>query len=214
MSFPAAHPRAGDEGEVYGYLVRSVAGPILVDTGVGTGDDRIDEMYRPRVIDVRVALASAGITAADLAGVVLSHGHFDHCGQHFLLGDVPVWVQAAEWEAMQQPGHTVAEWATVHPSRLKLVDGDVEIASDVALVATPGHTPGHQSVVVTRYGQRAVIAGQVCHTADEFALMYPAETDMHDESWLEAGRASVRRLHDLSPNFACFSHDDAVWLKQ
>jgi N-acyl homoserine lactone hydrolase len=143
-----------------------------------------------------------------VVAIVNTHLHFDHCGQNDSLPGVPVWVRADEVEAARTEGYTVPEWATIPPERLRLAADGEEIASGVRLVATPGHTPGHQSVVVTdRDGNYHIVAGQCCHSGKEWAAGAPAATDMYDPGLVRAGIDSLERLLELAPVAVFFSHD-------
>ena len=95
LALPDWHPRFG-EGRciVYADVVHHPDGPILFDTGVGTGSELIERLYEPLVWPVAERLAAVGVEAADLVAVVISHLHFDHCGQQLSLG-APVYVQRA-----------------------------------------------------------------------------------------------------------------------
>ena len=151
---------------VHAWLIRHPDGAILVDTGVGVGNEVIDEWYHPHATPLLDALGGAGVAPSDIAAVVVSHLHFDHCGQQGML-TAPVYVQATEFEAAQTPGYTVPEWAAIPHGRLQLVHGDQELADGVRLLSTPGHSPGHQSVVVNAAGERVVIAAQCAFRAAE-----------------------------------------------
>jgi glyoxylase-like metal-dependent hydrolase (beta-lactamase superfamily II) len=90
------------------------------------------------------------------------------------------------------------------------VDGDQEIAEGVQLVATPGHTPGHQSVVVDAGGRRAVLGAQCAFRAREVRIGEPDRANLHDDSWRDAARASLSRLRALGPATVHLSHDPEV----
>ena len=66
---------------VHAWLIRHPDGAILVDTGVGVGNQVIDEWYHPRCTSLLDALAGVGVAPSDISAVVMSHLHFDHCGQ-------------------------------------------------------------------------------------------------------------------------------------
>src|SRR5680860_1182231 len=108
---------------VHAWVVRHPDGALLVDTGIGVDNAVIDEWYRPRITPLGDALGSLELAPSDIAGVVLSHLHFDHCGQQGMLA-APVYVQAAEYEAAQTPRYTVPDWAAIPNDRLRLVGGD------------------------------------------------------------------------------------------
>jgi glyoxylase-like metal-dependent hydrolase (beta-lactamase superfamily II) len=96
-ALPAHHPEHATftPFPVHAWLVRHPDGLILVDTGIGTGHPLIDEWYRPRVTPLADALDGAGADVRDVEAVILSHLHFDHCGQHAAVA-APVHVQATE----------------------------------------------------------------------------------------------------------------------
>src|ERR1700722_7448921 len=161
---PADHTFAPFRG--HALPVRHPDGLFLVDTGIGVGNEAIDEWYHPQTVSLLDALEEAGVASSDIAAVVVSHLHFDHCGQLGVL-TAPVYVQAAEFEAAHTPGYTVPEWATISEHRLRLVHGDHELADGLWLLSTPGHSPGHQSVVVEAARERVVIAAQCAFRAAE-----------------------------------------------
>ena len=191
---------------VHAWVVRHPQGNVLLDTGIGAGHESIDEWYRPEVTSLIDALAAVRLEIADIAVVVLSHLHFDHCGQQGMLG-APVYVQAAEHEAALAPRYTVAEWAAVPRDRLRLVDGEEEILDGVRLLPTPGHTPGHQSVVIEAGDERVVLAAQCAYRASELRSGLPGATNLHDHSWHDAARDSLDRIRSLAPLIAHLSHD-------
>jgi glyoxylase-like metal-dependent hydrolase (beta-lactamase superfamily II) len=123
--------------------------------------------------------------------------------------DAPVYVQADEHEAALAPGYTVDEWAAIPSDRRRLVRGDEEIAQGVRLLATPGHTPGHQSVLVEGGDRRVVLGAQCAFTATELRTGDPAATNAHDPTWLPTARASLARLRALAPCTVHLSHDPA-----
>ena len=213
LALPDWHPRATDGvGLVFGYVVHHRDGAVVVDTGVGRGSALIDELYRPSVHDLVARLAEVGVDERDVAAVVCSHLHFDHCGQNAALR-APVHVQAAERAAAAAPHYTVPEWAALPEERWRVVEGDVDLADGVRLVATPGHTPGHQSVVISGGDEVVVLAGQCAYTAGEFSAGTVAVDDVHDPSWHAPALDSLARLRSLRPTRVVFAHDAAEWTR-
>lgn len=210
---PDWHPRhaADATASMYGYVVRHDDGVILFDTGCGFGSDFIDEVYRPTTVPLVEALNGAGIDERDVVSIVISHLHFDHCGQHDALPTAEVWLQRAEIEAAQAEFYTVPEWAEVADHRLRRIDGDAALADEITILATPGHTPGHQSMLVDTEHGRELIVGQACYTCAEFAGLPPDDRDWHGPEWAETGRETLRRLHGLDPDLAHFGHDATIW---
>lgn len=194
---------------VHAWIVRHPDGVVLVDTGIGSGNAFIDELYRPRVTHLADALGSVGVAPADITAVILSHLHFDHCGQQNVL-DAPVYLQAAEHEAAKTPGYTVPEWATIPDHRLRLVDGDHEVAAGIRLISTPGHTPGHQSVLIETDGGRVLLAAQCAFRADEIQNGEPAVSNLHDDSFRDIACNSLRRLRAFAPVTVELSHEREI----
>ena len=102
--------------------------------------------------------------------MITSHLHFDHCGQNHRFSHASVIVQRAEVEAAKAAHYTVADWAFPADVELTVVDGDCDVAPGVSIVATPGHTCGHQSVVVDGAdGFRTVVCCQASWDAASYA---------------------------------------------
>jgi N-acyl homoserine lactone hydrolase len=208
---PEWHPEHGRfrPFPVHAWVVHHPDGAILVDTGIGLGHPVIDEWYAPECTPLADALAAVGLAPGDVTAVVLSHLHFDHCGQQGSLG-APVHVQAAEVEAATRPAYTVPEWADVPAARLRLAHGDEEVAEGVRLLATPGHTPGHQSVVVEAAGGgRVILAAQCAFAAAEVRGGEPSPANVADGD-AAAAHESLARVRALAPAAVHLSHDPEV----
>ncbi|MGW0119234.1 N-acyl homoserine lactonase family protein [Streptomyces sp. NPDC003327] len=171
---------------VLAYLVRHAGGSLLFDTGMGTGSPEADAHYRP----VRRPLT---VGPADVDLVVNCHLHFDHIGGNQLFPDTPVLVQRTELATARAGGHTID--SLLPGVRYEELDGEHEIAPGVLIVPTPGHTEGHQSLVVDHGERITVLAGQAYDVADEFGTPYRPWLDRLGE--LAAGRpARVLFAHD------------------
>src|SRR5437879_163292 len=148
VTYPASHPLAGQDGLVLAFAIRHPDGIVLVDTGVGEGDEWVAQNYRPRIRDVREALSAANLDPDAVRAIVNSHLHFDHCGQNRAFAGVPIYVQQSELDLALREGHTVVEWVDFPEARYEAIEGDREILPGVSVLATPGHTQRHQSVTV------------------------------------------------------------------
>lgn len=203
-------PWADGDIEVYAYLIEHPDGLILVDTGVGECNELIDALYRPEHHGLAEAIASTGHRIEDVSVIINSHLHFDHCGNNRLFPDVPILVQRREYEAAQEPYYTDPDWVDFPGANILQLDGDHTIASGVRVLSTPGHTPGHQSVLVEGDDGRVLLAAQAAYRPADFAAHEVGErnTPTEDEAtW----RRSLQRLHDTHPRVACFSHDPTEW---
>ena len=215
LVLPDDHPEArrSREAVVFGFAIDHPDGIVIVDTGVGIGNAFIDEMYRPKVLDVEEALRSVGLDANRVTAVVNSHLHFDHCGQNptYYGTDVPVYVQADEVAAARERFYTVDEWASVPDAQLRALHGDELLADGVRVLATPGHTRGHQSVVVETPDEVVVIAAQAVWDIAEFRDERATEANVDAVELRDAAVASIRRLKALDPTTAYFSHHSGVY---
>jgi N-acyl homoserine lactone hydrolase len=194
-----------------GYVVGHPRGMILFDTGMGSHPD-VDARYRPRRTALPEALAAIGAQVCDLGFAANSHLHFDHCGGNPLLGQIPVFVQDAELStARQAHDYTLPE--LIEHSRFEQVTGEAQVLPGVYLMPTPGHTRGHQSLIVRRADGAVIVAGQSHDTATHYAadqLAWRAHRDGHAlplpdiPSWIDA-------LQQLDPRIVYFAHDRSVW---
>lgn len=167
----------------------------------------------PSVGDLAFALEQIGVAIADVVAVVNSHLHFDHCGQNPLLfeGQTAFVAQADEVAAVtRDPYYTDPSWALAPASQQRSLRGDENLAPGVSVLATPGHTAGHQSVLVEAGGRRVVIGAQLVWHADEYATETadPANVDA-DPALREAAVDSIKRIKALRPEIVYFSHCQA-----
>jgi len=196
-----------------GYLVRHPDGVVLLDTGMGAHPD-VDAHYRPRRQDLETALAVAGATLGDVGLVVNCHLHFDHCGGNPRLAGRPVFAQRTELDAASADGYTLPELVDAPGLRYELLDGEAEILPGVFVVPTPGHTAGHQSLVVRRADGTVIVAGQAHDTATAYsadALAWRAHRDGHARG-VPAPPGWLDRLMEFDPARVVFAHDQAVWV--
>ena len=212
VTLPLQHPRHGDPYPLYAYLVAHPDGPVLVDTGCGPGHPWIDEHFAPEDIPIERALTKVGIEVSDVAMIINTHLHFDHCGQNRRFPGIPVVVQRAEFEAAAESGYTVPDWLGFEAYNWRLVDGETEVIDGVSVLPTTSHTPGHQAVVVAASAGLEVIAGQAVQDADELAI--EASKEDLPRAGTEGFDVVARRIKALAPVRVWFSHDQRVWAPQ
>ena len=196
----------------YGHAVVHRDGIFLFDNGIGFGNEEIDATFSPKVKRIEDALGDHGISLADVTGAANCHLHADHSGQNVRIPtNVPIFVQRAEWEKVHEPDYTVPEWIDAPGLTHEVVDGEVEVAPGLRLLPTPGHTAGHQSLVLNAPDGVIVLAGQALQSMAEWV----GETDRTTSGASTARDArypeSVERLRSLDPVRVHFAHDPAVW---
>jgi N-acyl homoserine lactone hydrolase len=195
----------GSRWPVHGFVVTHPGGAVLVDTGVGGPQEDLDDW---RVVNRSVAdaLAELDMSPADIGLVINTHLHFDHCGQNAVFGHAPFYVQRAELDRMRREARELHDWFGFMNARFELVDGDAEILPGLSVVATPGHTVGHQCVVVD--GSDLLI-GDAAYTPRQYADPQGPLPD-GQASDVPAWRDSVQRIHSLAPERVHFCHHTDV----
>ncbi|MGW5636709.1 MBL fold metallo-hydrolase [Streptomyces sp. NPDC003832] len=207
------------------FAIRGDQGLTVVDAGIGPADSPASS-WAPVPGALPASLAAAGIDPADVDTVVLTHLHTDHVGWAVVTEASVPWaggtqndspsadsrrpyfpnaeylLQRAEFDAIDALNPQLRESLTdplAAAGRLRLLDGDTPLRTG-RVVATPGHTPGHQSVLVDAGRERALITGDLLVHA--LQLLHPELTYAH-ETDPDAARLSRQRM---------LSHETAVEL--
>jgi N-acyl homoserine lactone hydrolase len=154
---------------VLGYVARTPAGLLLLDTGLGDAGAATDAWYRPRRVVIAEALETVGLTTDDIDVVVNCHLHFDHIGGNPLFSARPIYCQRTELDTARSTGYTVPHLVDFIGARYELLDGETQIAPGVYVIPTPGHVDGHQSVVLECDDGSIVLAGQSHDTASQWS---------------------------------------------
>ncbi|GAA2318554.1 N-acyl homoserine lactonase family protein [Streptomyces caniferus] len=198
---------------VLAYVVRREEGLILFDTGVGAADPETEAHYRPRRRSLEGALAAVGVPLAEISLVVNCHLHFDHCGGNPLLAGRPIVVQSVELAAARGGDYTIDALIDFPGAAYEEISGEAEVWPGVWIVPTPGHTDGHQSMVVREADGTVVLAGQAHDFASSFASDHLARQAARDglAQPLPAYRPWLDRLADFDPRRVLFAHDCSVW---
>jgi len=143
----------GERLPVFIWTIDHPAGLVLVDTGM------IDS--RPEIEDMSPTLHPENIPR-DVAAVINTHLHFDHCGGNRLFPGVPIHVQARELaDARTLDNYTVREWVDFEGVTYVEHEGEAEVLPGIRLLPAPGHTDGHQVVVVETDAGTNVVGGDV-----------------------------------------------------
>jgi len=156
------------------------------------------------------ALAEIDMTPADIDLVVNTHLHFDHCGQNAVFRHAPCYVQRAELDRSRREEPEISEWFGFNNARWELLDGDAELVPGLKVIATPGHTVGHQSVVVAGGdGSPDILIGDAAYTHVQYEG--PPDGDLPPGQAADpvAWRNSLARIQALRGQVQ-FCHDTAV----
>jgi N-acyl homoserine lactone hydrolase len=196
-----------------GYLVRHPNGLLLFDTGIGEADPETEARYPTTRRPLPAVLRAAGVDLEDVQWVMNCHLHVDHCGGNRMFPGRPIITQRVELAAAHQPDYTVTELVDFPGATYEQLDGEAELFSEVWVLPTPGHTDGHQSLVVRCADGTVVLAGQAHHlasdyAADQLAWRARCEAAYHPSppypAWID-------RLQQFDPARIMFAHDLSVW---
>ena len=200
----------GSRWPVHGFVVTHPKGAVLVDTGVG-GPPEVLTDWRVVNRTVAEALADYDMTPGDIDLVINTHLHFDHCGQNAVFTHAACWVQRIELERAKVESPELYEWFDFMNGRFELLDGDNEVLPGLSVVTTPGHTAGHQSVVVTTGPDTAeVLIGDAAYTSAQYHDPSQPELPDGQAADLPSWRGSIERLHGMAPSRVHFCHDTAI----
>src|SRR5262249_41425888 len=153
------------------YLIHHTQGWLLWDTGItdavaampdglAPADPRMTHWRRPKTLASQ--LETLGVKPTDIKYVAVSHTHPDHIGNVELFPQAMLLVQKAEYEWPNPLG--VGRFKPEHP--VTKLEGDYDVFKDgsVTIISTPGHTPGHQSLLVKLPNTGAlVLSGHAVH---------------------------------------------------
>jgi N-acyl homoserine lactone hydrolase len=196
-----------------GYLVRHPEGLLLFDTGIGE-DPETDAHYRIVHKPLLPALAAAGVTPDQVRTVVNCHLHFDHCGGNPTFAGTPIIAQSGELDAVGTVEHyTLPRLVDFAGANYQAIDGELEVLPGVWVVPTPGHTDGHQSLVIRCSDGTVILAGQSHETAADFtwdALAARAKQEGRTDG-VPPYPAWIDRLRSFDPARVLFAHDLSVW---
>ena len=162
------------------FLVRSEGKNIAIDTGLGAKDT--PETPWGELLD---DMARNGVSADEIDAVVMTHLHRDHVGWNTVRDDggnlkptfpnaryyfSKVDLDASHDPALQPdrfPNAPDCVWPLVDMGLVELMEGEYSITGELTTVPTPGHTPGHMSIMINSGGERALVLGDVLHNTSQ-----------------------------------------------
>ena len=158
------------------YLIEHERGRLLFDGGLpkniadSDGPVAIEGgslSYDRWIVD---QLDDIGLKPSDIDYATYSHLHFDHAGAANAFASSQVIMQRKEWDAAMASGGEFVDQALIHgltEASISFIDGDYDVFGDgsVRLIFAPGHTPGHQLLMINleKTGQ-LLISGDLYHT--------------------------------------------------
>lgn len=193
-------------------LIEHASGLVLIDTGAGNKENaKFHDIYgvensgangRTALED---GLAQIGVRPEDVDVLLSTHLHFDHAGGNTYVDEAGVVrptfpkaryiVQRGEYEyATHTNERTAASYfehnfvPTMQSGQLELIEGDRDLLDGIRAVVTPGHTPHHQSFVISSGGETAVYLGDLVPTHAHLPLPWIMGYDVEPLVTLETKR--------------------------
>jgi glyoxylase-like metal-dependent hydrolase (beta-lactamase superfamily II) len=166
----------GDDGRIHlpiaGFVVHTGGKRVLMDAGMGP----LTVEWQPdRGLPVKLeggnlpaSLAAAGLTPEDIDILLLSHLHGDHSGWVWhenapYFPNATIRFGRGDWETyveQEVPGSNPRAFrALADLGKVELIEADGPVAPNVTSLHTPGHTPGHQTYIVSSGSERALFLG-------------------------------------------------------
>ena len=164
---------------IHALLVEAPGLRLVVDTCIGNDKPRSLNGGQALATGFLDSMAKAGWSRHSVDTVVCTHLHVVHVGWNTMLVDgqwVPTFPKAryligrqehAHWSAHEDAEQQTILSDSVAPifeaGLAELVEMDHRLTAEVRLIPTPGHTPGHVSVMIESQGERAMITGDAVH---------------------------------------------------
>ncbi len=201
-------------GYTRAYLIDGDDGVTLIDTGLPKKEGAVYE-----------GLASIGRTVADLKAIVITHGHTDHFGSaavikaesdaHLVCSEIDAPVVRGEQPTPLPP---ISDKVTFLKPILKRLpsptgvpvdeeasgDDRISVAPDLQTIQTPGHTPGHMSLLLERSGGILFVGDAA--TADKSGVVGRGWMNMKTDTF----DASLRKIASLGFETAYFGHSKPI----
>jgi N-acyl homoserine lactone hydrolase len=165
------------------YLIKHAKGWMLWETGFNESIATMKDGFPTPVLHWRWnahksltgQLADLGLKPADIGHLGFSHAHQDHIGNGNLFASGTLYIQQAEYDfylgPKGKPPSLPANFDKLRDSKRVTLNGDHDIFGDgsITIISTPGHTPGHQSLLIKLPKTGAVLlTGDAAHFQENF----------------------------------------------
>ncbi|SCY01884.1 N-acyl homoserine lactone hydrolase [Ruminococcus sp. YE282] len=215
--FPSSNME--DEYPVYSFLFMFEKVSFLVDTGMaketyaslGTIGKFFKVTDQKKVTD---SLADIGCNKIDF--IINTHLHFDHSGGNKLFRNIPIYIQKKEMDDfIANKKNPMYINQLIDGIDYKMVEGDKVIYKDdevsVNLIFTPGHSKGHQSVLIEHGDKNFLVLGDVGYFDEEGSIIpFGNKKDSLYEVSLSSAVKINKIIHDNASNISVFvSHDES-----
>ncbi|WP_024518469.1 MBL fold metallo-hydrolase [Bradyrhizobium sp. Tv2a-2] len=217
---------------IHSLIVETPKRRIVVDTGLGNDKEgRGVPTWNNRKGPFLETMAAAGFPPDSIDTVLCTHLHVDHVGWNTKLVDgtwVPTFPNAryvfgrTEYEHWRDHSETEDKIAVFKDSvapivaagRAELIPSDARLTEEITLIPTPGHSPGHMSILINSGGEQALLTGDVAHHPCQMAhLDWSSTADSNPAQSATTRRDLFSRFAD-TPTLVIGGHFNAGHIKR
>jgi glyoxylase-like metal-dependent hydrolase (beta-lactamase superfamily II) len=217
---------------IHALVVETPTRRIVVDTGLGNDKEgRNVPTWNNRQGPFLETLTAAGFAPDSIDTVLCTHLHVDHVGWNTrLVGGqwVPTFGKAryvfgrTEYEHWRDhreaPDKAAVFGDSVQPivdaGRAELVASDARLTDELTLLPTPGHSPGHMSVLIQSDGEQALLTGDVAHHPCQMAHLDWSSTADSDPAQAARTRRDLFSRFADTPTLVIGGHFDAGHIRR
>ena len=217
---------------IHSLVVETPKHRIVVDTGLGNDKEgRSVPTWNKRNGPYLDIMTQAGFPPESIDIVLCTHLHVDHVGWNTRLVDnrwVPTFERArylfgrTEYEHWRDHSDTPDKVAVFNDSvkpivdagKAELIAGDARLTDEITVIPTPGHSPGHMSILIASDGERALLTGDVAHHPCQMAHLDWSSTADSEPSRSAATRWQLFSRFADTPTLVIGGHFDAGHIRR
>ena len=217
---------------IHSLVVETPKHRIVVDTGLGNDKEgRSVPTWNKRNGPYLDIMTQAGFPPESIDTVLCTHLHVDHVGWNTRLVDgrwVPTFARArylfgrTEYEHWRDHSDTPDKVAVFNDSvkpivdagKAELIAGDARLTDEITVIPTPGHSPGHMSILIASDGEKALLTGDVAHHPCQMAHLDWSSTADSEPTRSAATRRQLFSRFADTPTLVIGGHFNAGHIRR
>lgn len=145
-------------------------------------------------------LNQLGLKVDNVNFVINTHLHGDHVGSNFVFNGKPLLIHEKELKSQRL---SEIQRAYLEPMEVREIKGYTQIADDISIIETPGHTSGSITVIVDAPEGRVAITGDAIMAKEHFLKRKLPEWELNQEEILK----SMEKIESFKPKIIVPGHD-------